>query len=72
MLGVQESDGVPEHTSLEQEHESHEEKGDKESPKACTRLKSCESLYMCPRTPFYRKTKGLLHSENTLEFRVYS
>jgi hypothetical protein len=24
-------------------------------------------LYTCPRAPFYRETKGLLHSESTLE-----
>jgi hypothetical protein len=58
MLGVRKSDEVPEHKS--QEHKSQElRKGDKESPKAGTRLKSCEPLYMCPRTPFYRETKGL-------------
>jgi hypothetical protein len=72
MLGVRKSDGVPEHESMEQTHESHEEIGDKESPKACTRLKSCESLYTCPRAPFYRETKGLLHSEITLESKEYS
>jgi hypothetical protein len=43
-----------------------------ESPKACARLKSCESLYMCSRAPFYRETKGLLHSEITLESKEYS
>jgi hypothetical protein len=46
--------------------------GNEESPKACVRLKSCESLYMCPRTPFYREMKGLLHSEITLESKEYS
>jgi hypothetical protein len=65
MLGVRKSEGVP-------EHKSHERRGDKESPKACTRLKSCESLYTCPRAPFYRETKGLLHSEITLKSREYS
>jgi hypothetical protein len=34
-------------------------------------LQSCEPLYTCPRTPFYRDTKGLLHSEITLESREY-
>jgi hypothetical protein len=29
-------------------------------------------LYICPRAPFYRETKGLLHSEITLESREYS
>jgi hypothetical protein len=72
MLGVQKSDVVPEHKITEQTHESHEEIGDKESPNACTHLKSCQSLYACPRAPFYRKTKGLLHSEITLESREYS
>jgi hypothetical protein len=47
-------------------------RGDRESPKACTRLKSCESLYTCPRAPFYRETKGLLHFEITLKSREYS
>jgi hypothetical protein len=51
---------------------SREGWGDKESPKACARLKSCESLYTCSRAPFYRETKGLLHSEITLEFKEYS
>jgi hypothetical protein len=68
--GVRKSDEVPEHKS--QEHESQElRKGDKESPKACTRLKSCEPFYTCPHAPFYREMKGLLHSKNTLESREY-
>jgi hypothetical protein len=46
--------------------------GDKESPKDSSRLKSCECFYMCPRAPFYRETKGLLHSENTLQPKEYS
>jgi hypothetical protein len=45
--------------------------GDKESPKAYTHLKSYETLYTCPRAPFYKETKGLLHSENTLESKKY-
>jgi hypothetical protein len=32
--------------------------------KDCLNLKSCESFYTCPHTPFYRETKGLLQSEN--------
>jgi hypothetical protein len=32
--------------------------------KDCLNLKSCESFYTCPHVPFYRETKGLLHSEN--------
>jgi hypothetical protein len=55
--GVWKSDGFPEHKIPEWMHRSHEEIGDKKSPKACTSLKSCESLYMCPRTLFYRETK---------------
>jgi hypothetical protein len=71
MLRGPKSDGVPERKNLEQKHTSHEG-GDKESLKACPRLKSCESLYTCPCAPFYRKTKGLLHSDNTLESREHS
>jgi hypothetical protein len=29
-------------------------------------------LYTCPRAPFYREKKRLLHSENTLESKEYS
>jgi hypothetical protein len=47
------------------------ERGDKESSKDCSCIKSCESLYTCPRAPFYRETKRLLHSENTLESKEY-
>jgi hypothetical protein len=47
-------------------------KGDKESPKDFSSLKSCESFYTCPRAPFYREMKGLLHSESTLESKEYS
>jgi hypothetical protein len=34
--------------------------------------KDCESIYTCPRAPFHKETKGLLHSENTLELKEYS
>jgi hypothetical protein len=64
--GVQKSSGVLEHKIPEQMHEGYEKVGDKESPKACTRLRSCASLYTCPWIPFYRKIRGLLHSETTL------
>jgi hypothetical protein len=47
-------------------------RGDKGSPKNCSCLKSCESFYTCPHAPFYRETKGLLHSDNTLELKKYS
>jgi hypothetical protein len=56
----------------EWERTSYERRGDKESPKACACLKSCEPLYTCPRAPFYRETKGLLHSDITLESKKYS
>jgi hypothetical protein len=52
--------------------ESSQEHGDKESSKVYAFLKSCEPLYTCPRTPFYRDMNGLLHSENTLESKKYS
>jgi hypothetical protein len=51
---------------------SNDARGDKESPKDCPSLKSCVPFYTCPRAPFYRETKGLLHSENTLELKEYS
>jgi hypothetical protein len=51
---------------------SDDARGDKESPKDYSILKSSESFYMCPRAPFYRETKGLLHYENTLELKKYS
>jgi hypothetical protein len=43
--------------------------GDKGSPESCSCLQSCESFYTCPHAPFYRETKGLLHSDNTLELK---
>jgi hypothetical protein len=55
---------IHERSSLELN--SIQEGGDKESPKDCSHLKSCVSFYTCPRAPFYRETKELLHSENTL------
>jgi hypothetical protein len=68
--GVRISNEVPKRKS--QQHKSQElQKGDKESLKACARLKSCESFYTCPHAPFYRETNGLLHSENTLESEEY-
>jgi hypothetical protein len=65
LLGFRKSDGPPpEHETMGQTHESHEEIGDKECLKACTRLKICESLYTCPRAPFTR-------DEVTFTFRDY-
>jgi hypothetical protein len=77
MLGVSENpDEILEHkrrmyTNV-QVRIANDARGDKESPKDCSCLKSCESLYTCPHTPFYRETKGLLHSESTLESKGYS
>jgi hypothetical protein len=77
MLGVRKSDGVPEYKSRERENTSHERRGDKESPKACTRLKSCESLYTCPRTPFIGRRRDFYilrlpsNLENILNVNMY-
>jgi hypothetical protein len=76
-LGVSENpDRIPEHERKENRHVqfkyTHEAKGDKESPKNCSSLNSCESFYTYPHAPFYMETKGLLHSENTLELKEYS
>jgi hypothetical protein len=35
---------------------SDDARGDKESPKDCSNLKSCESCYTCPRAPFIGRT----------------
>jgi hypothetical protein len=35
----------------------------------CTSSKKSESVYTCPRAPFYREMKGLLHTKNTLNLR---
>jgi hypothetical protein len=77
MLGVSENpDRIPEHERREGGHVqfkfTDDAKGDKESPKDCSSFKGCESFYTCPRAPFYRETKGLLHSKNTLELKEYS
>jgi hypothetical protein len=68
MLGVSENpDKFLEHRRIECENVqvkiSNDARGDKESPNDCSHLKSCESFYTCLRAPFYRETKGLLHSE---------
>jgi hypothetical protein len=77
MLGVSENpDKIPEHKKGEYANVrvrgTDDARGDKESPKYCSYLKNCEPFYTCPRAPFYRETKGLLHSENTLESKEYS
>jgi hypothetical protein len=76
MLGMSEnSDETPEHEKKESEYVKYTDdaRGDKESPKDCSNLKSCDRPYMCPRAPFYREMKGLLYSESTLESKeIYS
>jgi hypothetical protein len=47
-------------------------RGDKESPKDCSNIKSCDRAYTCPRAPFYREMKGHLHSKSTFESMEYS
>jgi hypothetical protein len=37
----------------------------------CTSSQKSESVYTCPRAPFYREMKGLLHTENTLRLKEY-
>jgi hypothetical protein len=72
MLGVSEiPDETPEHKrkSASTSKFTDDTRGDKESPKDCSSLKSCESFYTCPRAPFYRETKGLLHSKSTLRIQ---
>jgi hypothetical protein len=76
-VGVYENaDEFPEHRRIECENVQvksiDEACRDKESPKDCSHFKSCEPFYTCPRTPFYRETKRLLHFENTLESKEYS
>jgi hypothetical protein len=75
MLGVSKNpDKIPKHRRREyanvQVRSTDDARGDKESPKDY--LKSCESLYIWPRAPFYCEMKGLLHSENALESMEYS
>jgi hypothetical protein len=77
VLGVSENpDKIPEHErkicANIQIRIAGDVRGDKESPKDCSCIKSCESFYTCPHAPFYRETKGLLHSESTLESKEYS
>jgi hypothetical protein len=38
------------------------EEGDLRSPNYGSNSQNSESIYTCPRAPFYRETKGLLHS----------
>jgi Fe-S-cluster-containing dehydrogenase component len=38
----------------------------------CTTSKKSECVYTCPRAPFYREMKGLLHTDNTPTIREYS
>jgi hypothetical protein len=72
--GSGKSEVIPKHRSSVQESRKSQRKrrGDKESPKVCTRLKSCEPLYTCQRPPFIGRRREFLHSENTLKSREYS
>jgi hypothetical protein len=70
--GVRKSEGVPEHENHKWKHTIHERRGDKESPKVCTRLKSCEPLYMCPRAPFIGRRRDFYIPRLPLESRKYS
>jgi hypothetical protein len=70
MLGVWKIGGNPEHVSLEQMHKSCEE--ETKNLWKPVLLRSWEPLYTCPHAPFYRETKGLLHSKNTLKSNEYS
>jgi hypothetical protein len=61
MLGVRKIGGnprTPEHKNNEIQRAIRERQRDKESPKDCSRLKSCEPFYTCPCAPFYKETKG--------------
>jgi hypothetical protein len=75
--GVSENpDKIPEHkrrmcTNV-QVKAADDVRGDKGSPKDCSCLKSCESFYTCPHAPFYRETKGLLHSDNTPVPKIFT
>jgi hypothetical protein len=69
VLGSEKSDGIPEHKSQKQVHESYGQE-----------TKNLRKLVLASKVvnpftrsrPFYRETKGLLHSENTLKSREYS
>jgi hypothetical protein len=41
-------------------------------PADCTSSKKFKSVYTCPRAPFCRDMKGLLHIDNTLRPKEYS
>jgi hypothetical protein len=68
-------DRIPEHKrrmySNVQVKVANDVRGDKGSPSNCSCLMSCESPYACPHAPFYRETKELLYSDNTLELKEY-
>jgi hypothetical protein len=55
VLGVSENpEGIPEQErrTVNTFKYNDDARGDKESPKDCSSLKSCESFYTCPRAPF--------------------
>jgi hypothetical protein len=45
---------------------------DWKSPSSGSNSQNSKFVYTYPRAPFYRETKGLLHSKNTLELEEYS
>jgi hypothetical protein len=64
--GSEKSDEIPEHKSIGTMRFNIQLAKDREteSPKDCSRLKSCEPLYTCPCAPFYRETKRLFTFRN--------
>jgi hypothetical protein len=77
MLGVSKNpDEIPEHEVKSSAYTfkySNDARGEKESPhRRLQPQKLYLPVYTCPRAPFYRETKGLLHSDNTLELKEYS
>jgi hypothetical protein len=75
--GVSENpDGIPEHRRREytnvQVRNTIHERGDKESPKTTHASKIVNPFTCALMPPFYRETKRLLHSKNTLESKEYS
>jgi hypothetical protein len=68
MLGVSENpDEIPQHKRRKcanvQVRIADYARGDKESPKDCSCLKSCESLYTCPRAPFIGRRRDFYISK---------
>jgi hypothetical protein len=77
MLGVSENpDRIPEHERKENRHiqfnYTDDTKGDKESPKHCSSLKSCESIYTCPRAPFIGRRRDFYILKTPVGPKEYS